>query len=441
MKFKKYFMYPFAYLGISIVMQSLVSWFSYYYAPPVDNPYGLVPLTSIALVGIAMAIGRVIDAISDPLIAYWSDNCKSKLGRRKPFLIFGAFPLTLSYILIWFPPMAYESVINGIYLTIILSLYFIFFTVYVAPYLALLPEIGKGTLERATISTYQSVYNTIGLLIQGIMAPILIDIYGVKAMGIMLGLASLFTFVMPFVIKEDNIEKADTQFSLKQSIKLTWDNLDYRHYIISIMFLWFGINMLTIAMPYIATVLMKLEGFEIALLQGILFVNAIIISPIMLYWIKRHGKKKVYLVSMNILRGILLFMFFIGKPYLFFDSKLYGFILFALAGFPLSSMFIIPNAMIADLTDIDEIKHGQRREAMFYGIQGFILKAVIGLSSFFTSGLLFRFLGYNPGNSLGIELTGPIAAACLYIGMFSLKKYSINEEILKEQYESYKGRN
>jgi len=143
MKFKKYFMYPVAYLGISVLMQSLVSWYSYFYAPPGDNPYHLSPLTPIALVGIAMIIGRVVDAVSDPLVAYWSDNSRSQFGRRKPFLIFGAAPLVLSYVLLWFPPKNFESQINFIYLTAMLSFYFIFFTIYVAPYLALLPEISK----------------------------------------------------------------------------------------------------------------------------------------------------------------------------------------------------------------------------------------------------------------------------------------------------------
>lgn len=433
MRIKKYFMYPVAYLGISVLMQSLVSWYSYFYAPPKDNPYNLVPLAPIGLVGIAMVLGRIIDAVSDPLVAYFSDNFRSRLGRRKPFLIFGAFPLVLSYILLWFPPVAYESYSNFIYLAVILSLYFIFFTIYVAPYLALLPEIARDPDERAAVSTYQSVFNTVGLLLQGIACSIIIQKYGIRAMGIILGTISLLTLVMPFWIREPDVRGHDSKkFSLKDSLLLTLKNREFMYYEISILFYWFAINMVTIALPYIASVKMRLDGFETALLQGLLFIDAILISPFMLIWIRRYGKKKVYNSSMVVLMMLIFMMYFVGSPYLFLDSKWFGFLVVALAGFPLAAVFIIPNAIIADITDIDEMKTGQRREAMFFGVQGFLIKAVMGLSSFFTTGVLFKHLGYNYGNSLGISVACLLASLCILAGLIVFKNYSLVEEEVKK---------
>lgn len=429
MKVKKYLMYPAAYLGISVLMQSLVSWYSYFYAPPRDNPYNLVPLAPIGLVGVAMIIGRVIDAISDPLVAYYSDNFKSRLGRRKPFLIFGAFPLVLSYILLWFPPVGHESFYNFIYLAIILSLYFIFFTVYVAPYLALLPEIARDPNERATVSTYQSVFNTLGLLLQGIACSIIIQKYGIRAMGIVLGSISLVTLIMPFGVKEANTTRTpDKKFGLRESLLLTLKNRDFMYYEISILFYWFAINMVTIALPYIASVKMNLNGFQTALLQGLLFIDAILISPFMLVWIKKHGKKMVYNVSMMVLMVLISIMYFVGNQYLFFDSKWFGFVVVGLAGFPLAAIFIIPNAIIADITDIDYVRTGQRREAIFFGVQGFLVKTVMGLSSFFTTGILFKHLGYNHGNSMGISVACLAASLCILAGLLVFRNYSLDEE-------------
>jgi GPH family glycoside/pentoside/hexuronide:cation symporter len=425
MRIKKYFMYPVAYLGISVLMQSLVSWYSYFYAPPKDNPYNLVPLAPIGLVGVAMVLGRVIDAVSDPLVAYFSDNFRSRLGRRKPFLMFGAFPLVLSYILLWFPPSPYESYSNFIYLAVMLALYFIFFTVYVAPYLALLPEISRDPNERAAVSTYQSVFNTVGLLLQGIACSVIIQQYGIRAMGIILGIISLLTLVMPFWIKERDAERTDAKkFGLMDSLLLTLKNREFLYYEISLLFYWFAINMVTIALPYIASVKMLLDGFETALLQGLLFVNAILISPLMLVWIKRYGKKKVYSSSMFVLMILVFMMYFVGRPYLFLDAKWFGFLIIGLAGFPLAAVFIIPNAIIADITDIDEMKTGQRREAMFFGVQGFLIKTVIGLSSFFTTGVLFKHLGYNYGNSSGISMACLLASLCILAGIIVFKNYS-----------------
>lgn len=437
MKFKKYFMYPVAYLGISVLMQSLVSWYSYFYAPPEDNPYNLRPLTPIALVGIAMIIGRVVDAVSDPLVAYWSDNSRSRLGRRKPFLIFGAFPLGLSYVLLWFPPHNFESQLNFIYLTVILSFYFIFFTIYVAPYLALLPEISKEPDERAAISTYQSVFNTLGLLIQGIACPVIIAKYGIRAMGIILGLVSLATLVMPFSIREEKVRRLEKQFGFRESFIMTVRNRHFIYYESSVLFYWFAINTLTIALPYMASVHMKLDGFETAILQGLLFVTAIAISPLMLMWIRRYGKKKVYNISMTALMLLLFVLYFAGKPYLFFNQKWFHFLIVGLAGMPLAAVFIIPNAIIADITDIDEMTGGQRREAMFFGVQGFFIKAVIGLSSLFTTGVLFKYLGYNPGDSLGISMAPVVAGVCILLGLYIFKNYTVEEHELKQRYTEY----
>ena len=48
------------------------------------------------LVGLALLIALVIDAISDPIVGYWSDNLRSRWGRRHPFMFAAAFPVTIS---------------------------------------------------------------------------------------------------------------------------------------------------------------------------------------------------------------------------------------------------------------------------------------------------------------------------------------------------------
>ena len=62
--------------------------------------FGLSP----DLAGLAILLMLVIDAISDPLIGYYSDNMKSRWGRRHPFMYFSAVPVAISFFLIWDPP-------------------------------------------------------------------------------------------------------------------------------------------------------------------------------------------------------------------------------------------------------------------------------------------------------------------------------------------------
>jgi GPH family glycoside/pentoside/hexuronide:cation symporter len=61
---------------------------------------GLTP----GLVAIIMFIGRSWDYVNDPLVGYFSDRTRSRWGRRRPFLLFGAIPFGLSFILLWASP-------------------------------------------------------------------------------------------------------------------------------------------------------------------------------------------------------------------------------------------------------------------------------------------------------------------------------------------------
>ena len=93
--------------------------------------------------GLARLIGGVVDSLADPFVGHYSDRSESPYGRRRLFLIIGIVPMAVIPGLLFFPPGEPGSFSIFLYLTIMLSLYFIFFTIYVAPYLALIPKIQK----------------------------------------------------------------------------------------------------------------------------------------------------------------------------------------------------------------------------------------------------------------------------------------------------------
>ena len=86
--------------------------------------------------------GRFVDGLADPLIAVLSDNCRARPGRRKVFLLASGLPLALTPVLLFFPPFpGGESAGNGLWLGLLLSLFYIAFTAYVNPYLAAMAEL------------------------------------------------------------------------------------------------------------------------------------------------------------------------------------------------------------------------------------------------------------------------------------------------------------
>ena len=84
---RHYFIYG---LGVSYFMidQIYNQWLQYYYLPP-SNDKSLTPLLTSKSLIIAFIIARIIDAITDPVVGYLSDNSKSKYGKRSIFMMLG----------------------------------------------------------------------------------------------------------------------------------------------------------------------------------------------------------------------------------------------------------------------------------------------------------------------------------------------------------------
>lgn len=419
-KNRAFFMYALGYLGIAILTQTTVKWYQYYYAPPEMNQYGLQALIPIGFIGIAMIIARLIDGITDPVVAYISD----KLGRRIPFILYGTVPLIVTFILLWFPPVHGESVINLVYLTIILSLFFTFFTIVVVPYLALIGEITDSNKGRIKITTLQGITQIVGLMIAEAGSGLLINAYNFKVMAVILGSISLLSILLtPLFIKEGNIsndlKSSANQMSMFGSMKMTLLNRNFAIYLSSYVTVWFGINTLTITMPYISEVMLGKTADHSGYLIAGTFVLAFLFSPFIPLITKRYSKKQIMFFTS------LFFALILASTGLFgtLISYFYAAALVILAGIPLAVILIIPNAMVIDIAKQDTIRHRQNRTGMFFGIQGLVIKIVIGISSLYTP-VLFKTFGYSSLQPLGIQLAGPICAVIIAIGAIILLKYS-----------------
>ena len=96
-------------------------WIFKRYCPPEGEGEMLIPIMWLTYAFIA---GRLVDAVADPLIGYWSDNASTRWGRRIPFLLFGGLPLCIVFFLVWAPPLGIfpaGSISLFIYLCVIMG--------------------------------------------------------------------------------------------------------------------------------------------------------------------------------------------------------------------------------------------------------------------------------------------------------------------------------
>ena len=106
--------------GYGLIDRIMVTWLMYFYV--LEPIRGQVALISGFAFGVVMFLGRVVDAIADPLFARWSDNHRGRLGRRIPFMLYSGVLYVAVFIALFYPPVAGESPVNQVYLALMLGL-------------------------------------------------------------------------------------------------------------------------------------------------------------------------------------------------------------------------------------------------------------------------------------------------------------------------------
>ncbi|MDW7650319.1 MAG: MFS transporter [Bacillota bacterium] len=414
-------MYAASSMGWAMIDRIVITWLLFYYTE------GENPLLMPAVAGAVLVFGRVVDAIADPLVALWSDNSSSRLGRRTPFLIVGAVLYAAVFIALFHPPAGAHGTTNMIYLMLLAGAYFFLFTVYVGPYLALMPELARTTNDRVDMATLRAVFSLLGVTAGLVGSGILIGILGFKGMIWALAIAGMLLMYLPVFIREK--EYADAQpatLGLVDAVLTTLKNRAFRFYLAANAAFWFGFNIITLGVPFYVTVLLERPEGDTAILFAAAFGMAFITFPFVNILAKKYGHKAVMVGSMVLFTLILPQFYFLGVGAFGLDPNLYAYLVMGLAGIPLSSLFVLPDAIVASITDLEAGLSGQRREGMYFGTQGLILKIMMGLSTF-VAGLILQFYGRTPAQPLGVQLTGPVAAVFVLIGAIIFWFYPENE--------------
>ncbi|MBR4206415.1 MAG: MFS transporter [Clostridia bacterium] len=436
-------------LGWSILAALISSWLVSYYQPDqktVDAghslfiPQGAVIFGIFTILGAITAFGRIFDAITDPLIASASDKCKSKDGRRIPFMRLAAIPFAATCILTFWSPVNDVSWINGVFLFLMLTLFYLFMTMYCTPYNALIPELGADQRTRMAISTAISFTYIAGMavaylapVIWGLLEGFMDRILAIRITFTVLGLIGLGCMFVPvFTIREkDYINVKPTEGTALHSLGATFKNKDFRLFVASDIAYFLGITMFQTAMPYFVVKLLGIdEGMSSMYFVLMTALSVIFYIPITKL-VPRFGKKKLILCAFVIFTVSFLYTAAFG-PSLPIPPAVQGYILCALAAPAMAIFGILPQAVVADIAEYDALETGENRSGMFYAARTFAFK--LGQSVAMLLVTSFATIGKETG--LGYRITAITAAAvCLLGGVLFLfyNEKKIYAKILKEK--------
>jgi Na+/melibiose symporter-like transporter len=122
-------------------------------------------LISPAVISLVFGIGRIWDAISDPLAGYWSDRTNTRIGRRRPWMFAALVPLAITFLMIWSPPRALEGWALIAWCTVALFGFYTAFTVYSVPHYSLGTELTPDHHERSKVFGAHTAMFTLGMML------------------------------------------------------------------------------------------------------------------------------------------------------------------------------------------------------------------------------------------------------------------------------------
>jgi GPH family glycoside/pentoside/hexuronide:cation symporter len=445
-------------LGTSITT-NLLSFFLLFFF---TNVAGLDP----ALAGVVLLVGKVFDAINDPIIGVLSDRTKSKLGRRLPWMIYSAIPFGLAFFAQWLVPSTDKMVLFWYY--VIISIIFnTFFTAVNLPYTALTPEITQDYDERTSLNSFRFTFSIGGSILSLFIAQLIFAFFKDPARQtdscntggmqyIVLGavcaiISSISIYWCIWGIKNRAIasdrhrlhnQSLDAQveeLSFIEQLKVVFSNRPFL-YVIGIYFCsWLALQITASIIPYFVVNWMKLQESDFILVTIAVQGTALIMLSVWSAVSKKFGKKAAYFMGSGI--------WIIAQAGLFFlqpGQVVMLYILATMAGAGVSTAYLIPWSMIPDVTDLDELETGQRREGIFYAFMVLLQKFGLAIGLFllgfglswakFKESVPCQPLPIQPDSALfAIRVAiGPLPTIALIIGLGLAYFYPITREVHTE---------
>ncbi len=434
-------LYAVGQLGWPILSGLVASWLVYFYQPDQAEaaagmvlfvPQGLVVFGFLTVVGLATALGRLFDAVTDPLVGNLSDNCRSPLGRRVPFLRYSAIPFGLSSVLVFCAPIQKITALNVVWLFVFILLYYFLLTCYYTPYTSLIAELAKTQEEKLALSTCISLTFIVGTAISYI-APVVWTAFisggmeRVAAMrltfAIFSALAVCFMLVPGIFLKEKEYcpEASGEKTPMFSSLAKTFSNKDFRFFVGQDVIYWFALTMFQTGLPFFVTALLKLpETYATPMFVGLTAASLIFYAPVNVL-AKKFGKKKVVLAAFAFFAADFLFTGLCGQS-LALPQKAQAAIIVLTAAFPMAAFGILPQAMVADVAQAETAATGQNRSGMFFAARTFAFK--LGQSA---AMLAFTSLAtISTSSGLGYRIVAITASACCLLGAAVLLFYNEN---------------
>jgi GPH family glycoside/pentoside/hexuronide:cation symporter len=405
-------------IGFSLTSTILGAYFAIF----LTDVVGLAP----GAAAIAIFLGRSWDYINDPIIGHISDRTRSRWGRRRPFLLFGAVPFAIAFSMLWWrPPFNGQSALVAYYA----ASYLLFDTAATfayMPYFALTPELTPDYDERTALTSYRMFFSIFGSLVAFTVPLMMIGEFRplnagrVRSMGLIFAAVSMVPLWLTFIgTREQKLFMTFEQPNLRASIKAAFRNRPFLFSAGVFLLTWVSISILEGTLLFFIKYVVQREA-QNDVIMATIFVTAILALPFWEYASRRWDKKRAYIAGIAFWAVVQMIIMSLQPS----TSLILLLGLCVLAGIGVSAAHVLPWSIIPDAIEWDELRTGERHEGMFYSLVTLMQKVASSIALPLVL-LLLEFTGYvpnaaaQPASALtGIRfVVGPIPAVLLCAGI------------------------
>lgn len=361
------------------------------------------------LVGWALALPRLVDAVLDPILGHWSDTTHTRWGRRRPFLFAGTIAGAVMVVLMWWPSRTWPQMALFGWMLFMSFAVFSFYGIYSMSHAALGYELSDNYNERARVIAIRGFYGSVAGVVCGSLywlcqlpvfgseAPGIRAVTGIRYVSVGMALVILACGMVPVIACRERFKRANREHvNLWRALRATMSVRPFVVILILRITHTFGIAIFQLIGFYILVysvcggntkdaAFLSIPSSCVGFAWGIamMFVAAPVCKAIG----KRYGIIVGYGAAALSAAGL---------PFFAIPGHPWVYLAYGLAFLPLNSFrdtFL--SAVMPDICDIDELQSGERREGLFTSVLNFVAKCEASAMSLVT-GYLLTSIGFNP---------------------------------------------
>jgi oligogalacturonide transporter len=366
---------------------------SFYYLIFLTDVVGIAP----ALAGTVILISKIYDSITDPFEGLIADRTRTRFGRRRPYLIAGVPLIFLSFVALFFP-FSMESETTR-FVAVIAS--YLFFSTVVSivmlNYNALHSEITLDYHERSSLSSIRIFFSTLASIVAALVPLEIVkafpDIHtGYIIMGLVFGAFFALPLIATIVVVKERIEfqRPLEAFNWRNAFIVPFQNRTFVYTLAMYLFAFVAIDTVSTIVVYFVRYYL-LRSDEVSFVNGTLLIAQVISLPFFVALSKRTSKIRGYVIGLMIWVVAMLFSFLLSPT----AADYWVYVFAAVVGIGTGGIVVMIYAIFPDIPDVDELKSGERREAMYSALVTFIRKFSSALAIFAVANTI-GWAGYVP---------------------------------------------